>query len=87
VAHSRSPRLRVHRHLLTCLISHAYHRASQRPTSTMSSSAIRGGGEDSRITINHHHERRRNIEGAISSEILNLLRLHEKRMRRMSCTP
>jgi hypothetical protein len=84
--HSRSPRLRVHHYLFTCLICCTCHRASQRSTSVMSSSTVSWG----RIVASPSSA---TMKGATtsrvttSSEILNLLRLHEKHLPRVSCIP
>jgi hypothetical protein len=85
-AHSRSPWLRAHRHLLVYLIRRAYYRALRRPTSAMSSSATAGVrivASPLSATVKGTATSR----AATSREILNLLRQHERRVRHVPCDP
>jgi hypothetical protein len=85
-AHLCSPQLRVHCHLCSCLIRCACCQASRWPTSTTSSSAItweRIVTSPSSTTVRGATTSR----AATSSEILNLLRQHERCLRHMLCIP
>jgi hypothetical protein len=80
------PRLRVHHHLLACLIRRAYCRALRRQASATSSSAAAGA----RIVTSPLSATVKGVatsRAATSREILNLLRRHERHPRRMLCAP
>jgi hypothetical protein len=72
------PQLCAHHHMLMCLIRRAYCRALRRPTSVVSSSAV-AGARIVASALSATVKGTATSRAATLSEILNLLRRHERR--------